>query len=408
MFAVDRMTLDNGVPVLARTDHRFATAAVAVAVGAGSRDDPAGQGGTLHLLEHLLMSSRTASSRPLAEEIGAGGGTGNAVTALELMLLHAQVLPEHAAPALATLATAVARPDITTADFEAERTAVLQELAAAAADPADVVQDAFVGQLFPGHPLGRPVGGTPEEVRAASPEGVLAVHRELLATAPLALIAVGPLTAKEVADAVRGTGIDELARRPRETAGAVLPPLSAVPPARDWPAEYCWLSIGGRSPAADDPARHAYTVLGHLLGGGSCSLLYRRLRVEKGLGYHFQAWHRSYRDAGSWRVLIGAEPENGPLVLDIVRSCLAEVAAGAEAGLIGVARRAAAFDLLEEADNPLGQAIQLARGTGAGVRPWSAAEEAAALRAVPDAEIAAAAARLLAELTVTVRPEAGR
>ncbi|MGW4057583.1 M16 family metallopeptidase [Amycolatopsis sp. NPDC004747] len=408
MFAVDRTTLDNGVPVLARTDRRFATAAVAVAVGAGSRDDPAGQGGTLHLLEHLLMSSPTGSSRPLAEEIGAIGGSGNAVTALELMLLHAQVLPEHAAPALAALATAVARPTITTAGFETERTAVLQELAAAAADPADVVQDAFVGQLFPGHPLGRPVGGTTEEVRAASRDRVLAVHHDLLATAPLALIAVGPLTAREVSEAVRGTGIDEIPRRESETAVVELPPFVAAPPPRDWPAGYCWLSIGGRSPAADDPARHAYTVLGHLLGGAPCSLLYRRLRVEKGLGYHFQAWHRSYRDAGSWRVLVGAEPENGPLVLDIVRSCLAEVAAGAAAGLLTVARQAAVFDLLEEADSPLGQAIQLARGTGAGVRPWSAAEEAAALRSVPDAAIAAAAASLLSGLTVVVRPEAGR
>ncbi|WP_412077486.1 M16 family metallopeptidase [Streptomyces xanthophaeus] len=413
MSAVDQLTLSNGVCILTRTDHRFATAAVSVAIGAGSRHDPAGQGGTLHLLEHILMSSRVdradgAEPRPLAEEIELVGGSGNAVTGLELMLLHAQVLPELAAQTMAALASAVARPHVTEEHFEAERKAVLQELAAAASDPCDVVQDAYIRELFPGHPLGRPVGGTAAEVQAASMEQVLGVHRDLLASAPIALIAVGPLTAEDVREAVRGTGIDELPRRTAAPARLALAPLAASGPVQDWPEEFCWLSIGGRSPAVDDPGRHAYTVLSHVLGGGSASLLYRRLRHEKGLGYHFQSWNRSYRDGGSWRVLVGTEPENGPLVLDTVRSCLAEVAAEPDPQRVATACRQAAFELLEEADNPLGQAIQLARGTYAGDRPWSAAEDAAALQAVTADEVGAAAERLLRELSVVVRPEADR
>ena len=45
-----------------------------------------------------------------------------------------------------------------------EKQAVFQELAAADADPSDVVQDAFLAHQFPGHALGRPVGGTRESV----------------------------------------------------------------------------------------------------------------------------------------------------------------------------------------------------------------------------------------------------
>ncbi|MEV4443678.1 pitrilysin family protein, partial [Streptomyces sp. NPDC049577] len=371
MPSVDQLTLPNGVRILTRTDPRFATAAVCVAIGAGSRHDPAGRGGSLHLLEHLLMSSRVARGdggepRPLAEEIELLGGRGNAVTGLELMLLHAQVLPALAARTMAALASAAARPDVTDEHFEAEQRAVLQELAAAAADPYDVVQDAYVRELFAGHPLGRPVGGTPEEVRQASLAELLSVHRELLASAPVALIAVGPVDAEEIREAIRGTGIDELpARTDRTEVLPFRPPTrQAEPPA--FPDEFCWISVGGRSPAVHDPARHAHTVLGHLLGGGPASLLYRRLRVEKGLGYNFQSWNRSYREGGSWRALVGAEPENGPLVVETVRACLAEVAAEPDASLLEAARRQAAFELLEEADSPLGQIIQLARGTYAG------------------------------------------
>ncbi|MEU9132846.1 pitrilysin family protein [Kitasatospora sp. NPDC048540] len=410
MSSVEQLTLANGVRILTRTDHRYATAAVCVAIGAGSRHDPAGHGGSLHLLEHLLMNSRVpqpgdAEPRSLAEHIELLGGRGNAVTGLELMLLHAQVLPDLAAPTMAALASAAVHPDVTDHHFATERQAVLQELAAAAADPYDVVQDAYIRALFAGHPLGRPVGGTAEDVHAARLDRLLDIHRQLLSSAPIALIAVGPNTAEEIREAVRTTGIEDL---PARDATAPTIPLAALAARSGHPAvpdEFCWLSVGGRSPHADDPARHAYTVLGHLLGNSPASLLYLRLRLEQGLGYNFQSWNRAYQDGGSWRALIGAEPENAELVIETVRSCLAEVAAHPDPAMLEAARRQAAFELFEEADSPLGQVIQLARGTYAGARPWSAADDAAALRAVTAADVQAAAATLLRDLVVVVRPE---
>jgi predicted Zn-dependent peptidase len=396
-------TLPNGVRVITRTDPRFRTAALCVAVGFGSRHDPAGQGGIAHLLEHLLMSSPGPSGSSLAADIEVDGGHTNAITGIDLMLLHAQVLPARAADTMAALATAAATAGYGAEQLSAERQAVLRELGAAAADPADCVQDAFLAHLFPGHPLGRPVGGTTAEVEQATLEGVRQVHHNALADAPVALIAVGPLTAGDIRAAVQGSGIEKLpARSERRAEPAIVRAPEATTP--DWPDEFCWMSIGGRSPAIGDPARHAYTVLAQLLGGGPASLLYRRLRTERGLGYHFQAWQRSYRDSGSWRVLAGSEPEHGPMVLQTVRECLAEVAAGPDPALLTAARRQSVFGLVAEGDEPLGQVIQLARGTYAGVDEWSLDQEAAALQAVTGADVRAAADALLDDLSVVVRP----
>ena len=50
-----QFTLDNGLTVLVREDHKLPIAAVTVVYKVGSRDDPPGRNGMAHLFEHLLF-----------------------------------------------------------------------------------------------------------------------------------------------------------------------------------------------------------------------------------------------------------------------------------------------------------------------------------------------------------------
>ncbi len=50
-----RFTLDNGLTILVREDHKLPIVSVAVIYNVGSRDDPPGKAGLAHLFEHLLF-----------------------------------------------------------------------------------------------------------------------------------------------------------------------------------------------------------------------------------------------------------------------------------------------------------------------------------------------------------------
>ncbi|GAA0499003.1 pitrilysin family protein [Streptomyces sp. NPDC046215] len=394
------MTPADRISVVTAVDGRFRTTSVCLGVAYGARHDPADRGGLAHVLEHLLMSAPVSGVGPLAQHIERLGGSVNAETGPEQMLFSAQVDADDADEVVDLLLRAVLTPELDAATFDTERAAVLREIEAAAADPMDTVQDAFLSALFPDHPLGRPVGGTAAGVAAMDLEGVRRVHRDALLTSPMALAVVGPRMP---------AGLNATGHAP-PAAGTPRPPVlpgPARPAGPAWPDAFAWVAVGGRSTALTDTGRHRYTVLANLLGGHASSVLYRELRVGAGLASSFQAWDRGYTEAGAWRVLIGVESGNGPEAVAVVtRELDALATAGPTDADLEAARRHARMRLLRDTETPLEHARLLASNALSQDGPWDLDGELGKIAAVTRDDVRAAASALRDGLVTVVRPEA--
>lgn len=390
------------VPVVTVLDERLQTTSLSLSVGYGARNDPPGLGGIAHLLEHLLMSVPAGGVPSFCEHVERLGGHANARTGPELMQFYAQVHADDADEIAELLLTSVLTPDIGAGHLDAERAVVLQELATAAADPADAVQDGFVEELFAGHDLGRPVGGVPSELRAVTVEDVRREHAEAFLSAPMTFVVVGPRLPKPLAGA------------PAVPEGIRLSPRTAPVPVRQtalpgWPADesLCWVCAGAPSPPAGHPDQPAFTVLAKLLGSSPSSLLYRALRGAEGLAYSFQAWNRGYSDTGLWRLLAGVDPANADRLLEVVRELLEVIVSdGPLPEDLDAARRQATMNLVCDAEVPLEYANLIGAHMYAGTVAWSLRDELAGLAAVTAEDVRAAAARVADGLHVSVRPEA--
>jgi predicted Zn-dependent peptidase len=399
-------TVDGPIPVSALVDERLNTTTVCLASKYGSRDDPPDECGLAHVLEHVLMSAPVGAVPSFSEYVERLGGQANAETGLDRMLFYAQVHADDAEEITGLLQQAVLQPRWDERTLPQEKRAVFQELAAAAADPSDTVQDAFLADLFPGHPLGRPVGGTREGVERFDVASTAAGHRERLLTAPLSLIVVGPsvpASADPIAAGVAPEVLAQLGAAERDL-GALTPP-GPEEPVR-WPDEFAWVCAGARSVGNHDRRRPHFNVLAQLLGSSPSSLLYRRLRGEAGLAYAFQSWNRGYGETGAWRVLAGVEPGNGEAVLDVIRTTLEEIAEeGPKPDDLASARRQAQMRVLTSVDTPLECARFLAMRSG-GPAGWTPATEVDDIAAVSVADLRDAAAHVLGGWGAVVRPEA--
>ncbi|MFG3101420.1 M16 family metallopeptidase [Streptomyces sp. NPDC048182] len=396
------------LPVIGVYEPRLRTTTFCLAVAHGARQDPRGGCGVAHLLEHLLFSLPSDGATSFAERVERGGGHANAQTGVETTLFYAQVAAEDAAGTADALLRAVLRPRLTDpAPFDRERAVVVSELRTAAADPADTVQDAAAAAVFPGHPLARPVGGDLDELATLTPEGVLREHREVFLRAPMSLVVVGPAPVP---------GLDALLRDALPTARTTAPgdverpPLSAPDttlPALPRGDDIAWVCLAGRTPAAGTPGTAAYELLATLLGSSPSSLLYRTLRGDESLSYSFAAWSRPYTEGGLWRLLAGVEGHAVERLVDLVRGLLTDIAEGRirDEDLLA-ARRKTEMSLVLQAENPLDHALLIALRGRAGTQPWSIDANRAELAAVTAADVSAAAAALLAEHVVVVRPEA--
>src|SRR5881397_4208682 len=145
--------LDSGERVISeRLDH-VRSAAVGFWIGAGSRDEEAGEAGVTHFIEHLLFKGTDRySAMEIAEIFDGLGGELNAATSREHTLVYARVPDHHLHTAMDVMADMVLAPQF--AELDSEREVVLEEIAMVEDSPQELVHDLLAEAVFAGHPLG--------------------------------------------------------------------------------------------------------------------------------------------------------------------------------------------------------------------------------------------------------------
>lgn len=151
--------------------------------------------------------------------------------------------------------------------------------------PRGQASHAFWAAAFPDHPVGRPVGGTPESLTAMPVEAIRAVIGRQLRCGGLLIVAAGDITPEGLA-ALLPALFDGLPAGPPPEA----PPL---PPFRafgrtvvGFDSPQSTVIFGQPGLAVDDPDwEAAQVVLRILAGGGFTSRLMQAVRVQRGLTY---------------------------------------------------------------------------------------------------------------------------
>ena len=319
-----RTVLPSGVRVLTETMPGLRSATVGMWVGVGSRDEADGHHGSTHFLEHLLFKG---TPRRTAMDIAAAfdevGGEANAVTAKEHTCYFARVMAEDAPMAMDVIADMVTSASIGDEDFESERGVILEELAMAEDDPSDVAHERFAEAVLGSHPLGRPIGGTPDTIRAVGRTDVLAHYGRHYDSPTLVVTAAGGLDHDSVVESVQR----ELARggwscgtgdpRPRRAPGTSVPATGQdVVVRRD--IEQAQVILGTAGLTATDDRRYVMSVLNTLLGGGMSSRLFQEVRERRGLAYSVYSFAAGYADGGYFGLYAGCNPAKVDTVVDLL------------------------------------------------------------------------------------------
>lgn len=269
--------LDNGLAVRLEPMPQRRTCAIALWLGGGSRGDPPDQHGAAHLLEHLLVR------RALARE---GDLPLNGQTGRERIALFALVEAGEVPAVLQALVEAVTEmadggEPVPPTAFEAERAAVLAELATA--DPDAATEDAALASLWPLTPLARTPAGDPAHVEALRPPDLAAAVRRTFCGLNLLLTVAGGFAPADVARLAA-----PLAALPAGSARAPMAPAASWPRRQPgWPL--WWLPL----PAGADPT--AGTHLTQLLRDAPGGLLFDTLRAD-GQGYGCAAHYLAFTD----------------------------------------------------------------------------------------------------------------
>ncbi|QAY62294.1 insulinase family protein [Xylanimonas allomyrinae] len=315
---IRRSVLPGGVRVLTEHMPGQRSATVGAWVGVGSRDETDGHHGSTHFLEHLLFKgTRHRSAMDIAEAFDAVGGEANAATGKEHTCYYARVLDSDLPMAIDVIGDMITSARLDATELETERGVILEELAMNDDDPSDVVHEEFAQAVLGTHPLGRPIGGTPDTIRAVPREAVWQHYQWHYRPETLVVAAAGGVDH----DRVVGQVTEALAHGGWSLEEAVAPRerRSDVPETDGVPREGIQLSVrraveqanvvvGSTGLSATDERRFALSVLSAVLGGGMSSRLFQEIREKRGLAYSTYSFASGHGGLGTFGLYAGCAP----------------------------------------------------------------------------------------------------
>ena len=173
-----KTTTPNGLVVLTEKLAGVRSAAVGIYVRTASAHEELKQLGISHLLEHMVFKgTERRSARQLALELEVRGGGLDAFTSRDYTSYQAHVLDADLPLAVEILTDIVRHPLLRQSDLESERNVVLEEINGVADTPDDLVFEIHARALWPHHPYGYSILGTPDTLEALSAEDLRALHQ---------------------------------------------------------------------------------------------------------------------------------------------------------------------------------------------------------------------------------------
>lgn len=128
LLASERYTLPNGLAVVLHPDHRAARVETQVWYRVGSLDEPLGQTGIAHALEHMMFrGTKNLPGDGFAKRVHELGGSENAYTTSDNTYYYIQLPARYLKEALALEADRMRNLDLKDADFKTEIEVIKEE-----------------------------------------------------------------------------------------------------------------------------------------------------------------------------------------------------------------------------------------------------------------------------------------
>ncbi|MDE6317664.1 MAG: insulinase family protein [Muribaculaceae bacterium] len=305
------VTLDSGLRFV--HVHRDTVAEIfGMATRVGSRDEPAGQYGLAHFVEHTIFKGthkRRASS--IINCMETVGGELNAYTTKEETFVYSIFPRGNASRATSLIADLVKDSAFPDAELDKEREVVADEIDSYLDTPSEAVFDDFDDLVFAASPLGHNILGDRESLMTFNSAVCRAFLDRFYRIPNMTVFYLG---GESVATMTRlidrhFSGLRDGAVVRRESRPPLIERFDET--RGDGSNHQGHTVTGARIPSLFSPERHAFALLNNMLGGpGMNSRLNVALRERRGLVYSVESSLAMYTDCGLMAIYFGCNPED--------------------------------------------------------------------------------------------------
>ena len=192
--------LDNGMQVIVVENHRTPVVTHMVWYRIGGADEPMGQSGLAHFLEHLMFKgTETVPSGEFSKRVKSWGGNDNAFTSWDFTAYFQTVPKDKLNDVMTMEADRMINLNFDDEDALTERDVIVQERKQRTdSNPSAQLSESMRAALFVNHPYARPIIGWDHELQKLSPKGGREFYKAHYGPDNAILIVAGDVKAEDV------------------------------------------------------------------------------------------------------------------------------------------------------------------------------------------------------------------
>jgi predicted Zn-dependent peptidase len=265
----------------------------------------------------VFKGTKNRSALDIARQMDSIGGNMDAFTGKETICFNAKVLDEHLPIAVDVISDLVLNPTFDPKDIDREKGVILEEIKMDEDNPDYLVHEIFTQNFWKDHPLGRPILGTRETVKAFNQAAILDNFTNRFSPGSIVISAAGSLNHEKFVALVseRFSELKPVANGHRHPAPKV---TAKIITKNKKSLEQVQLCMGVAAPYINHEKRYVSYVMNTLLGGGMSSRLFQKVREEQGLVYSIYSDLNPYSDTGALCVYAGTSRDSAPKVVQSV------------------------------------------------------------------------------------------
>ena len=312
-------TLPNGIRVV----HLYVDSPVAqcgIIINTGSRDEGPQEQGIAHFIEHTIFKGTLKrKSFHVLSRLDDVGGEMNAYTTKEETAIHASFLNQYYQRTIELFSDILLNSTFPDNELKKEKEVIIDEINSYNDSPAELIFDEFEDLIFDGHPLGRNILGTPENVRRFDRADIKRFMSRNYNTDQIVICSVGKISGQKFHHLVEHY-FSSLVSNPRvhlrEKYSGYIPLKKSVE--KDTFQAHC--IIGGLAYEVHHPTRMGLILLNSILGGQSNnSRLNLTLRERNGIAYNLESAFTAYSDTGTITIYFGTDKENLEKAISLIK-----------------------------------------------------------------------------------------
>lgn len=405
-------TLDNGLKVIIKEDHRSPVVMSQVWYRVGATDEPAHLGGISHLLEHMMFKgTKTVSSADFERVIAKFGGSNNAFTSHDYTAYYEIFPANRLSLALELEADRMTNLQLNAADFTAERQVVMEERRQRTDDnPNARAYEQFAKLAYPSSPRGESVIGPMAEIAAITLDDLKHWYQTWYAPNNATLVIVGDVDPEQALAQIKHYFGDKkpqpLPQRPSVTQAGFrgLSETTTQLPVQV-PSLLLAYNLPTLTTATDPKTAYSLSLLADVLDGGLSARLEKHLVRDQQLlasvGSDYDAFGR-----GDGLLLIQATPRQGVSLAQAKAAILAEIEALKTAPIdnreLARAKTNTLTGLIYAQDSISGQAQMIGRLTSIGLSDEMIYALPSVLDTITQADLHQVAKQYLTDTNLTV------